>query len=146
MARILFPLDGTDDSYDAIDAGLRALAPGPHDVTLLAVRMDGVDGAPPDLVRIWEEDHDDRLLPTDHACLEVLEEGARRCTPHGVEPRLLEREGKVIDEIVSESQDHDVLVMHALGPSRLHDRLHFSQGGRLVRKAGCHVLLVRTDA
>ena len=144
MARVLFPLDGTPDSFDAIPAGLDLLGPG-HEVTLLAVMQEGFEHAPEDRVEMFEEDDTDQILPTEAACQEVLAEGARRCAARGIEATPLVRKGRAVAEILAACEDHDVLVMHALAKTRLQDRLHFSSGGQLTRRAGCHVLLVHLD-
>lgn len=137
--RILFPLDGSEPAYQAMEKALRVI---PHntavETTVLVVLQD-FKGAPADLVRMFEEDHDDEVFPTEDSAREVFREMRRRVGTLAADATFRLAHGKAHREILAAARDHDLLVMHATTRGGL-----LSRGShRLARRSPCDVLLIR---
>jgi nucleotide-binding universal stress UspA family protein len=106
--------------------------------TVLVVRQD-FDGAPEDVVRMFEADTEDEVFPTAASAREVFQEMRRRIGAIAPKARYKVAKGNVRKEILAEAANHDLLVMHATSRGGV-----LARGShRLARKAPCDVLLVR---
>lgn len=142
MIRVLIPLDGTEASLRVIDGAITLLGSDRIDVSLLVCQPDQFKGAPEDLVEILEEQASHGIVASAQHLRAVEADGMARCEMHGVTPNLLESHDTPLTAILAAAKDHDVLAMHALDPRRFSADLHGSQGGKLARRAPCHVLLI----
>ncbi len=145
--RVLAPLDGTQESFDALQSGLGLLAGCKPTVTLLVVMQEGMDSAPDDVKQAFDDDEDDAIFPSVESADRVLDEGQARCAAAGV--ATVERlclEGKARDVILEQAAAADVLLMRALQKSNLRDRLRMASSEYLVRRAPCAVLLAKREA
>ena len=145
--RVLVPLDGSERSFGALERALDLLRALPGlEVTLLNVMQEGFESAPEHVVEETDRDEKDELFPTEASSRRMLQRGAELCAKRGLAARLAVVRGKVADEIVRASGDHDVVVMHGLDRSGLREKLRFSQTERIARNARCSVLLVQDGA
>lgn len=143
--RVLAPLDGSETSFKALDAGLRLLKATPGlEVTVFNVTSEGLSDAPEDLVAQFDEDEDDEIFPTQAASLRMLERAKTICKEHAVAAKVQVVEGGVVDSILAACANHDILLMHALDRTQLKENLRGSQTEKLARRAGINVLLVAT--
>ena len=141
MVRILVPLDGSERSIAAMEKGLAQLQAPKLQVTLLVVTQGGFEGAGADRVEEFEQDEKDEIFPTDASSLAVLHDAQKRLRRLGIACKVKTLQGKVREEILKESVQHDILLMHALDPKRLRPRLRMSSTLWLARHAKCSVLL-----
>lgn len=137
--RVLFPLDGSEPAYLAMEKALRVIPRDvPLEATVLVVLQD-FKGAPEDIVRMFEEDPDDEVFPTEDSALAVFREMRRRVGPLAGRAKFRIVQGKAGREILAAAQDHDLLVMHATTRGGF-----LSRGShRLARRSPCDVLLIR---
>lgn len=142
MLRVLIPLDGTEDSYRVIDGVAALMGADRVEVDLLVSRPDKFAGAPEDVLELLEEEVSHGIIATTEHLHDVEAEGMRRCAAVGIEPKILERSHRPMQEILEESSKHDVLAMHALDRNRFLADLHGSQGGKIARRSNCSVLLI----
>ncbi len=141
--KALIPIDGSQQTYEAMDRALALLAGTPGlKVTLFNVTHEGFEDAPEHLVDEFEADEDDEIFPTESSSWSALTQAAARPSCKGLNVETKVVKGKVVSCILAECESHDVLVMHRLGKSNWKDRLTLSQTERLVRTAPCSVLLV----
>jgi nucleotide-binding universal stress UspA family protein len=137
--RVLFPLDGSEPAYNAMEKALRMLPPSSTIRATVLVVMQDFKGAPEDMVKIFEADTDDEVFPTKDSANQVFVEMKRRVGKMGPKVKFKVATGNVKDEILTEAAEHDILVMHST--SRGGSRARGSH--KLARKASCAVLLVR---
>lgn len=135
--RVLFPLDGSDESYACVEKALALLPAAGFHATLLVVLQD-FRGAPEDMVKQFEEDTQDEIFPTEDSALAVLRQATKCLRERGAKTTLKLAKGNIRKEILAEAATHDLLVMH-----RLRGRTSFGGAAALARKAGCSSLLVR---
>ncbi len=141
MIKVLAPIDGSQQSLEALARGMELLRGAEFEVILLVVMQDGFDQAPEDILQAFDEDEDDQIIPSTSAADRVLDAAAARCG--GVSVQRLCLEGRPREVILEQAENADVLLMCALQKSNLRDRLHMSSGEYLVRRAPCAVLLVQ---
>lgn len=135
--RVLFPLDGSQESYAGLQQALTYLPADGFHATLLVV-MNDMRGASEDMVKQFEDDVDDEVFPTEDSALVVLRQATRSLREHGVKLTLKIAKGNVRKEILAEAGGHDLLVMH-----RRSGRTGLGGATALARKAGCSSLIVR---
>ena len=141
--KALFPLDGTAESLETLDSGLRLLGQTPLEVTLLVVQQTGFEDAPEDMVHEMDEDEEDEVFPTAASAQRVLDKASKRCQEQGHQAHTKRVEGRVLDCILEEATGHDVLVMAGLHRSGMREKMDFSRKEKIARRAQCNVLLVR---
>ncbi|MGB0653371.1 MAG: universal stress protein [Thermoplasmatota archaeon] len=145
--RVLVPLDGSQETFTAMERGLGLLG-NDVDVTLLVVQDTGFEDAPEDVTQLFDDDEDDEIFPTEDSARRLLEDAAARCKAAGIghKPACKVARGRNVRKaILAEAEHHDVLLMHALGASGFKEKLRLSGTEHLARKATCHVLLVHHD-
>ena len=143
--RVLVPLDGSEASFTALDRGLALLKGTPRlEVTVFNVMQEGFDqSADPEYVReAFEAEQGGEVIPTEASQQRVLARGLDIAKRHGLPVTAKGEIGKPVEEVLREAAHHDVLLMHALGPSSVKDTLKGSRSEHLVRHAPCSVLLV----
>lgn len=145
MVKVLFPVDGSEATYKAVDRALTILRPGKESsVTLLLVLSKGLREMPPEAREYLEFDDEDELFIRDDeakAALRKAEEIAKARKVPNV--RSVAREGKVKQVILDECGKHDLLVMHGLRRSEREDRRHGNMVEEIARQSGIDVLLIR---
>jgi nucleotide-binding universal stress UspA family protein len=147
MAKILFPIDGSEATYRAVDRALGILKPGKDGpVTFLVVLSKGLRDMPEDAREYLEYDDEDELFIRDDEAKAALKKAEDIAKKHKVPVvKTLSKEGRVKDLILEEAKRHDLLVMHSLRPDEKEDKKHGNMTEQLARSCGVHVLLVRTD-
>jgi nucleotide-binding universal stress UspA family protein len=147
MVKILFPIDGSEATYRAVDRALGILKPGKESpITFLCVLSKGLRDMPEDAREYLEFDDEDELFIRDDeakAAIKKAEEIAKKHKVPTVVP--LVREGRVTDMILDEAKRHDLLVMHGLRRDEKEDRKHGNMTEMIARAAGLDVLLIWTD-
>lgn len=144
--RALFPLDGGEASFQALDKGLTLLRGLPKlEVTLFNVMQEGFEEpTDPEFVQeTFEADEQDEVFPSEASSQRVLARALGIAKEHGIAAKAKGEMGRPHEEILQEAQHHDLLVMHAPSPSGLRDALRGSGLEKLMRHAPCSVLLVR---
>jgi nucleotide-binding universal stress UspA family protein len=144
--RALFPLDGSEASFQALDRGLALLKGLSHlEATVFNVMQEGFESAgdPAYVAETFEADEGDEVFPTEASSQRVLAKAIGIAKRHGLQVKAKGEVGKPVEEILREAAHHDLLVLHALGPSNLRDALKGSRSEHLARHAPCHVLLVQ---
>jgi nucleotide-binding universal stress UspA family protein len=144
--RVLFPLDGSEVSYQALERGLAMLRGAPGlEVTLFNVMQEGFETAgDPQLVEeTFEADEEDEIFPSEASSQRVLAKALAIAQKLGIAAKAKGEMGKPHEEILREAAHHDLLVMHALGPGGLRGKLAGGGTEHLARHAPCSVLLVR---
>jgi nucleotide-binding universal stress UspA family protein len=139
--RVLFPLDGSERGYAAMEGALDLLQASQVQATLLVVLTD-FKGAPPDLVQQFEEDTEDEIFPTEDSAVVVLRQATQRLRRKGLEMTLKVAKGDLVKEIAAESAHYDLLVMHS-GRATQRFRLRSRRTKAIVRAAKCNVLLMQ---
>lgn len=139
--RVLFPLDGSERGYKAMEAALDLLKASPVKATLLVVLQD-FDGAPEEMVKDFEEDTEDEVFPTEESAVVVLRQATKRLRRKGIEMTLKTGKGDIAREIIAESGNHDLLVMHSMAPTGRF-RLRSPRTKKVIRGAKCNVLLMQ---
>lgn len=139
--RVLFPLDGSERGYAAMEGALDLLQAQTVQATLLVVLSD-FKGAPPEMVQEFEEDTEDEVFPTEDSAAVVLKQAAQRVRRKGLEMRLKVAKGNIVKEISAESASHDLLVLHSARPAQRF-RLRSRRTKAIVRAAKCNVLLMQ---
>ena len=94
------------------------------------------------MVKEFEEDTEDEVFPTEASAAVVLRNATKRLRRQGVEMSLKTGKGDIADEIIAESANHDLLVMHSMAPSGRF-RLRSSRTKKVIRAAQCNVLLMQ---
>lgn len=139
--RALFPLDGSERGYAAMEAALDLLHPAKVEATLLVVLSD-FKGAPPEVIQEFEEDTEDEIFPSEDSAVVVLRQCTQRLRRKGLELRLKVAKGNVVQEIAAESANHDLLVLHSSRATQRF-RLRSRRTKAIVRAAKCNVLLMQ---
>lgn len=139
--RVLFPLDGSERGFNAMEAALEMLQPQQVEATLLVVLHD-FKGAPEELVTEFEEDTQDEIFPTEESAAVVLRQATKRMRRKGLTMRLKMAKGNIVKEIIAESAQHDLLVIHSSRPSQRF-RLRSSRTKAIIRGSICNVLLMQ---
>ena len=143
--RVLFPVDGRARTEAALDRGLGMLrsVPGLR-VTLLNVMQAGFDkaGDPAYVEETFGADEEDQIFPTEESARRALDRAAAIARKHRVAAEPVVAEGNYVQAILEAAKGHDLLMMHALGPSSLRDSLRGSHAEDIARKAPCAVMLV----
>jgi hypothetical protein len=134
--RVLFPLDGSEDSYLGLEKAFGILPPSNVDATLLVV-MQNFKGAPPEEIEKFEQDLEDEVFPTEGSALYVMRTATQRLRDMGVRLKFKTARGRVANEILSEVPNHDLLVMHRRAGKRT-----AAGAARLAKKATGPVLLM----
>lgn len=142
--RLLFPLDGSERSFRALERALGMFRGAPGlDLTLLNVMQEGFEGAPEHVVEQYDADEEDEIFPTEASSKRMLAKAQEMCRQAGCAAHERVVRGKVYDEVLKESARHDVLVMHALDRSQIKETLRGSQTEKIARNAKCSVLVVQ---
>ncbi|MBI4393656.1 MAG: universal stress protein [Euryarchaeota archaeon] len=146
VLRLLFPLDGSERSFAAMERALILFKATPGlQVTLFNVMQKGFETAPETTVEEFDEDEGDEIFPTEDSSLRMLAKAQAVCKKHGVAANEKAVKGKVADEIIRETASHDVIVMHSLDRKGFGEVLRGSKTEHIARSAKCLVLLSRED-
>lgn len=147
MTKALFPLDGSDATYEAVERGLKLLgAAKDHQATFLVVVSKAFRDMPADAREHLEFDDEDELFVRDDEAKAVIAKAteiAKRAKFANVKGQVVV--GKVKEAIIKESAKHDLLVMHALQEDEAAEKRRGSATEEIARRAGCSVLLVRPE-
>lgn len=146
--RVLVPVDGSEETYTALERGLGQLREVPGlEVTLLNVRQEGFEAAndPQYIEETYEADEDDEVFPSEAASQRALERAEAIASAAGLEVASRLEKGNYRKIILELAAEHDVLLMHGLRKSNLKDALKGSATEKLARQAPCTVMLVRTE-
>ena len=139
--RVLFPLDGSERGFAAMEAALDLLKANQVKATLLVVLQD-FQGAPEEMIQEFEDDTEDEVFPTEASAVVVLKQASKRMRRKGVEMTLKIGKGDIASEVIAESANHDVLVMHSLRRSQRF-RLRSRRTKKIIRGAKCNTLLMQ---
>jgi nucleotide-binding universal stress UspA family protein len=139
--RVLFPLDGSERGFASMEAALDLLEGAAVKATLLVVLHD-FQGAPEELVKEFEEDTADEIFPTEGSAVVVLKQARKRLKRKGMTLDLKLAKGNVVKEVVAESANHDLLVIHSARSSQGF-RLRSGRTKRIIRGSKCNVLLMQ---
>lgn len=135
--RVLFPLDGSEESYLCLEKSFSFMPSSNVEATILVVLQDFA-GAPEEMIKQFEEDTEDEVFPTEDSALVVLRNATRRLREKGVKLKLKMAKGNVKKEILAEAPHHDLLVMH-----RRRGKHWIGGATGIARKAACSSLLIR---
>lgn len=136
--RILIPTDGSATSEKALEKGIDIARTMDATVTGLYVLDNSAYSAfPGDLE--WDQIKDMLARESEHA----LESVESACEEHGLDCTVKVREGHPAEEIVAESEDHDLVVMGTHGRSGLEHLLLGSVTEKVIRHATVPVLVMR---
>jgi nucleotide-binding universal stress UspA family protein len=139
--RVLFPLDGSERGFQSMEAALELLHPKVVHATLLVVLTD-FEGAPEEIVQEFEDDTEDEVFPTEASAVVVLKQATKRMRRKGVKLALKMAKGNVIDEVVAESANHDLLVMHSTRSTKRF-QMRSRRTKKIIRGSQCNVLLMQ---
>jgi nucleotide-binding universal stress UspA family protein len=143
--KLLFPLDGSEATYQALERGLQVFASVPKvSATFLVVMSKGLRDMPKEAREHLEFDDEDELFIRDDEAKAVVQratEIAKRLKFKDAKGVVLT--GKVKESIIAEAAKHDVLVMHALDRDERAEKRRGSALEEIARSAGCSVFLVR---
>lgn len=145
--RVLFPIDGSESTYKAVEQGLRIIGTSKGaSATFLVVLSKALREMPPEAREYLEFDDEDEVFIRDDEAKAVLDRAAQIANQQKFSKfKTLALEGRPKETIVRESAKHDLLVMHAMRRSEREDRRHGNAIEEIARRAACDVLLVRTD-
>lgn len=139
--KVLFPLDGSERAFAAMEQALEVLRGSQVQATLLVVMHD-FSRAPEDIIKTFEEDTEDEIFPTEESALVVLKQATRRLRRKGLEMKLKMAQGDIVKQIIEESREHDLMVIHSTrATSRW--RMHSGRTKKILRGAACNVLLIQ---
>lgn len=145
--RVLFPLDGSEATYRAVEAGLKKLAAVKDaQATFYIVLAKNVKNMPPDAREYLEEDEEDEIFLTDEEAARVIEKAqaiAKKLKFPKTSGKIIE--GTPYEAILQEARSHDVLVMHGLDRDEFAEKMRGGMLEKLCRKAPCDVWLVHTS-
>ena len=143
--KALFPLDGSEATFEALERALAFLVPTQdHQATFLVVMSKALRDMPADAREHLEFDDEDELFLRDDEAKAVIKratELAKKAKFANVKGQILV--GKVKETIIQESAKHDLLVMHALAADEAAEKRRGSATEEIARHAACSVLLVR---
>jgi len=145
--RALFPLDGSQATFDAVERGLAKLASAKDaQATFFIVLAKNVKNMPPDAREYLEEDEEDELFLDEEEAARVIEKAqaiAKRVAFGKTAGKIVE--GVPYDAILKEARSHDILVMHGLDRNEFEEKMRGGVLEKLCRNAPCDVWLVRTS-
>jgi hypothetical protein len=140
--KVLFPLDGSERGFASMEAALDLLKGTTVQATLLVVLHD-FDGAPAELVKEFEEDTEDEIFPTEDSAVVVLKQATKRLRRKGLEMKLKMAKGNIVKEIIAESANHDLLVIHSARRTSKMFKLRSSRTKSIIKDSVCNVLLMQ---
>lgn len=140
--RVLFPLDGSERGFASMEAALDLLKGMSVDATLLVVMHD-FKGAPEELVKEFEDDTQDEIFPTEDSAVVVLKQATNRLRRKGLKMTLKVAKGNIVDQIVAESANHDLLVIHSARRTSKMFKLRSSRTKNIIKDSVCNVLLMQ---
>lgn len=144
--KVLVPLDGSEASFGALAQAVQLLEGRPQvRFTIFNVVSPGLEGAPAEMVEEFDIDEEDEIFPTIDAANRMLDRAEELCRSHGAEAHRQVVTGRLETSILEACKSHDLLVMHQLERSQLKETMRGSKTERLARRAGIHVLLLKTD-
>lgn len=138
--KVLFPLDGSERAFKAMEKALEVLHGSQVQATLLVVMQD-FTGAPEDIVRQFEDDTEDEVFPNEQSALVVLKQATKRMRRKGLEMKLKMAQGNIVRNVIEESRGHDLLVMHSKRAAGF--QLRSSRTKQIIRGAQCNILLMQ---
>lgn len=139
--KVLFPLDGSERAFKAMEQALDVLKGIPVQATLLVV-MQNFEGASEDMVKAFEDDTEDEVFPTPQSTAVVFKQAAQRMKRKGVTMNLEVARGNIVQEIIDASAQHDLMVIHS---TRATSRWRRRSGRtkKILRESACNVLLMQ---
>jgi nucleotide-binding universal stress UspA family protein len=142
---ILCPLDGSQETFEAVKRGLPMLAGKDGlNVTFLVVMDAKILGMPESAREHLEFDDEDEIFLREDEARAVLKKAEGLAAKvKGVKAKSVTVKGHVFDEIMAAARSHDVLLMHGLDATETHEKASGAMTERLARQAECAVLLVR---
>lgn len=138
--KVLFPLDGSERAFKAMEAALDLLRGSQVQATLLVVMQD-FEGAPEDMIKEFEDDTEDEIFPTEASAIVVLKQATKRMRRKGLEMKLKMAQGNIVKQVIAESKEHDLLVMHSKRAKGF--QLRSSRTKKIIRGAQCNLLLMQ---
>ena len=138
--KVLFPLDGSERAFKSMEAALDLLHGSQVQATLLVVMQD-FKGAPEEMVREFEDDTEDEIFPTEASAIVVLKQATKRMRRKGLEMKLKMAQGNIVKQVIAESKEHDLLVMHSKRAEGF--QLRSSRTKKIIRGAQCNLLLMQ---
>jgi nucleotide-binding universal stress UspA family protein len=144
--RALFPLDGSEPTYQAVEGGLKRMA-GLKDAraTFLVVVDEALRKMPKDAREYLEFDDEDELFIRDDEAKSVLAKAETLAKKHKCKSESRIVSGRVFDAILAEAGKHDILVMHRLDREEHKEKARGGILEKLCRHAPCDVWLIHTD-
>lgn len=144
--RALFPLDGSEATYRAVEGGLKRLADVKDaQATFLVVLDAKIQSMPQDAREYLEFDDEDEIFVRPDEAKAVLDKAAAiakklkftKTTGKTVT-------GEVFKTVLAEAKAHDLLVMHRLDRDEVDEKRRGGVLERICRNAPCDVWLVNT--
>jgi nucleotide-binding universal stress UspA family protein len=152
FSKILVPIDGSENSYRALEVAIDIAKRYGSKLTLLYVSSVSIMPIvspetpfipyspivnPSDFLRIVDAEK--------RAAEDILSKCAESASKEGVEVEKVIREGHAVHEIVelAKEGDFDLIVMGARGTSKIRELLLGSVSEGVVRNAPCNVLIVK---
>ncbi|HUR24820.1 MAG TPA: universal stress protein [Candidatus Thermoplasmatota archaeon] len=140
--RVLFPLDGSERGFASMEAALDLLGGTTVEATLLVVMHD-FKGAPEEMIKEFEEDTEDEIFPTEGSAVVVLKQATARMRRKGLRMKLQIGKGNIVDQIIAESANHDLLVIHSARRTSKMFKLRSSRTKKIISGSICNVLLMQ---
>lgn len=143
--KVLAPLDGSEQSFVALERGLRVLARlGSPEVTVLNVIHASFKDVPADVLEGMELGDEEIHVGLNEARATV-DRGAQIVEKFGAPATRKIVQGKPYDEILKSSGEHDVMIVHSLDASQTKEVLRGSMTEKIVRHARCDVFVVKEN-
>ena len=143
--RVLAPLDGSEQSFVALERGLRLLARlGAPEVTVLNVIHASFKDVPPDVLEAMDL-QDEEIHTGLHEARATVDRGAQIAEKFGVTAARKIVQGKPFEEIMKLSAEHDLMIVHSLDVSQAKEVLRGSMTEKIVRNARCDILVVKEN-
>lgn len=144
--KVLFPLDGSERSFQAMEKALVLLKGMKMDATLFVVMQEGFEKAGDDRIEDFDADEGDEIFPNVASCERMLDEAEARCKALGLKhPGRKIGKGRVPQAIIDEAPNHDLMVLHDLDKKGLLEKLRLSNTEKVARQSRVNVLLVEDD-
>ncbi len=145
--RALFPLDGSEPTYKAVEGALQRLAQMKDaEATFMVVMSKHLKEMPEDAAEYLKYDDEDEVFIREDEAKGVVEKAAAIAKKHKIAKTSTKMVvGKVYDAILHEAQNHDVLVMHRLSRNEFKEKMRGGVLEELCRNAPCDVWLVDTE-
>lgn len=145
--RALFPLDGSEPTFRAVERGLAMLAriKDAH-ATFLVVLNKNLRDMPADAAEYLTYDDEDEIFIRDDEAQAVLDKAtaiAKKLKFTRTEAKTVT--GKPYEAILSEAKKCEVLVMHRLDREEAEEKRRGGVLEKLCREAPCNVWLVQTE-